>query len=412
MTTGAPAARRFPWHHSAAPISIGIALLLGACTTQETAIESPDAWVESAGPESDGGAGETSTAEEGGLADAAPRELVWASFYSPNLNQITPEHLAALDRSPYDGFTFFVAGAFASAAPTFPEVADAASLVASLTHKHVWPWIFWNRVIGEPPANSSCESNCPATSPCKDFAGIDLYDRHGALTAFYDTLHTALTFARETRSPGIFLDVENYSNYCMTDLTQVAAQIGEAAAAVRAQLGVIGARIADIVATDDPTATVVMTFVPDPSDPTRTETLLAKAILDQARSRGYVFRLVEGGEASVGYLRTSLQDLETALGQQQASFAAWRAAYANFALSGTLAPYTEVTRTTGFIQAWYQADKSQIQVKSTGDFYPLFVRLFQERPEILWLFGSTDAPYDEYDADAATVFHSAIGAAR
>ncbi len=403
---------------------LALLAMLAGCSSPEESFASSDAAAEAASDASRDGPQEARTDAgavdaDGGSTDAPveasgplPAELVWASFYSPNLAEAGAPELAALNRSPYDGFTFFVAGPYDSTAPTLAGLSPIVALVKQSTVKHVWPWAFWNRMVGAPSPSSGCKSTCPAGGPCNAITGLDLNDAQGALSAFQGQLHTALQFAKATGSPGIFVDLEPYSNYCMQNVSSVAFETGLSASAVRASLTAIGAAMADIVATDDPTAIALFAYLSSPTDTSRVEQVLVKGMLDRAVSQRYVFQVAEGGETSVGYLQTSLTAFEAALGQQQMEFAPWISAYPNLLLSSTLAPYEDITQTTGWIQAWYQANASQVMVKTIADFAPLLVTLFGERRQLVWLYGSNAAPYDEYDPDAAAPYEAVVAAAR
>ena len=74
--------------------------------------------------------------------------LLYVSFRTPFYRKLQFNHLQILNKSPYDGFAVQIISAYSDQKVNFEEFKNVISLIKKHTNKHIWPWIFLNRIIG------------------------------------------------------------------------------------------------------------------------------------------------------------------------------------------------------------------------------------------------------------------------
>jgi hypothetical protein len=113
-------------------------------------------------------------------------------------------------------------------------------------------------MIGANDAEGSPETKVPYF---ERLTGLDLDGAAGAQNDFLQNWRNALRLAKETRAPGIVCDLEFYNNYRAYDLSELARMTSTPREEVIDQLEKVGARMADIAATEYPGATLWFFFI-------------------------------------------------------------------------------------------------------------------------------------------------------
>ncbi len=240
----------------------------------------------------------------GARAQAAqPPYLLSVSFYTPTLDQWTDETVERLMSTPYDRMAAIVESAYAGGAPpTLQQFESALSAIAQKKpQKHLWPWVFLNRIMG----HSRSEANAAVRErpvEGKEFKGLDLDGKHGALPRFYETWRLSLRLARRLGAPGIVFDPECYSDYGCYAMSYVVQCAGIPKSAAAAAVRRIGARMADIVGEEFPQAVIfsLLTQFEQDSPGVGMVPTLFDGMLRRAIEKSVPLTVVDGGEP-VGY---------------------------------------------------------------------------------------------------------------
>ncbi len=371
---------------------------------------------------------------------------------------LTDALLKEVEGSPYDSFTIGLTEVRGDENPSFSSLSSNLAAVKR-SGKFVWPRIYFNRIVGccQPPA---CVEQLKKNGLCKDKAArdecyaqassdtgykcaeggfycqnvcesekslseyysnirengkyIDLWDRAGALTSFYNLLETSLLLAKESGTPGIFIDHEIYNNYQMNNISQIAKVNGVSVNEVINRLEAAGRQIADITNKAYPDA-VLLAASADFSLKTgnygRSTNYILEGILKQAKEKKYKLKLVEGGEKSIWYLHSALDapgvkstmgsgGLKQRLEEQEKNMKSYLEKYPNnFVLGGTHGLYLNWQDTKGNWNDWAVNlnNKGQLKVKTANDFLPLLDYLFKKR-EYVWFFSGAPSSkgYNEF----------------
>jgi len=199
-----------------------------------------------------------------------------------------------------------------------PMQARIASWKKSTT-KEIWPWVYLNRMIGANDAEGNPLTKVPYF---QRFQGLDLDGKAGAQKDFLENWRNELRIARKTGVPGIVCDLEFYNNYKAYDLSELARMTSKSPQDALKALRQIGARMADIAATEYPGATLWFLFtgftrpdyrVIDGQQYYLAATYIAEGLLDQIQQNHLPLRVLSGGEVGLGYCHNSVDDLRQAI---------------------------------------------------------------------------------------------------
>ncbi len=160
---------------------------------------------------------------------------------------VSPEVVDALRGSPLDSFAPELAYPFSSEPVQTESLADAVAVAkAAATEDSIffWPRIYLNRIVGCAPAEDGV-SGTPCSGPQFESRFRTAADREyftalsekgmgvweedelpgGALDQFYhEYFQTALQIAKESKVPGVVLDLEKYNNYALKGLVYLGAK--------------------------------------------------------------------------------------------------------------------------------------------------------------------------------------------
>lgn len=339
--------------------------------------------------------------------------LLLVSFSTPLLRDLSVRELDAINQSPYEGVAVELRGPADTSHRTELGLDSAVARIRAHTTKHVWPWIFVNRIIGTSHDGIPPETSSSAKSGFGRIAGLDLWNESGALDDFYSQWSLALKTAKELGSPGIVVDHEAYNNYRSYNVDYVARKSGRSPSDVITQLEAVGARLADITNSEYPGA--VLWFLSSglvSSDQSGTShrragAYIALGMLERAKQTQAKWTLVAGGEQALNYCFLSLADLRATIGKRDNSFQTLVAQYPRLAQGGTIAPWARASARSD----WLRRDKcGRSELVTADDFVPLFRALFQ-RYRYVWIYAAKVAPYDPYDSASAAPYNKALRSA-
>jgi len=333
--------------------------------------------------------------------------------FGGTINTFAVEKIRAINESPYQGVAVALVDGDDPGVYVAKDFQEAVNRIKADCRKHIWPWIFFNRIIGyNPEGTNNHRGNKPYFRRIK---GMDLYDEAGALSDFYQHFRLALRIAKELGSPGVFLDAESYNNYLNYQLAYLAAQLGRTPEETKERLQAVGGEMMTIVAAEYPQAilwfgfTGLATPLQLAKQGNQKELLspafIVQGMLAKAKELGLPAKIVSGGQVSLGYCQESLAALQNAIQTRQHQFAPWLTAYPHLALGGTIAPWADARQKSG----WLLKKKcGQATMRNLDDFKPLLRELLQTY-DYVWIYAAGAAGYDPY-GPAALPYNAALQA--
>lgn len=329
---------------------------------------------------------------------------------------LKPEDTAEFEKSPYDGlaiafhYNYDVGPVFSS------EEMDKKSLEwKKYTRKDLWPWVYFNRMIGAGEAATNARVDVPYFHKIH---GIDLDDKAGAKSDFLQIWRNALQTARDTKAPGIVLDLEFYNYHKEYDPAEMAAQVGKSAPQVVELLQQLGARLADIASDEYPNAVLWMPFTGfshkdfkriDNKSYYPTPVYISLGLLQQIQSRRYGLKVISGGEGSLGYCHENLAEFRQAIEKRAEVFAPELQKYSgNLELSGTLTLWADRAGKTGFIAEGDCGKASAANIEELEPYLELLFKTYRYN----WIYGSSNGNYFAFDPRSAQRFNAVIRMAR
>jgi hypothetical protein len=346
------------------------------------------------------------------LFSAALPYLLLVTFSSGQLHEFDASKIRAINESPYDGVAVQIRSAYDTNNPDLHDLDTSQARLKKECKKHIWPWVFLNRVMGSEDTQTS-----PTYDKKKAFQnikGMALYDEHGALTDFYQTWTVSLNFAKRMGSPGILFDVEAYNNYKNYQLWYLAKQFEKDPSQIKERLRQIGSELADIADKQFPTAIIWFTFTGlgqprvslNPiSDPEfRTVTYIVQGMLDRAKEKKMKLKFVSGGMLDLGYCYQSLEDLQAAVKRRSENFLKLLMKYPNLSVAGTIAPWNQKVETEGYFSKGKCAEAS---MQDINDFKPL-IKSLMESYQYVWIYAAGALKYNPYEKTTSEAYSHAI----
>lgn len=348
-------------------------------------------------------AGETSKVAERGSY------LLLVTFY----NSSAVERLATLDQSPYDGVAVPLVDAYDTGVPPrFKQVQARFAALHRQTCKHLWPWVFVNRMIG------TGDSNPQADKPeFQRIKGLDLDGSGGAQKAFLDLWRTALREAKTTKVPGVVLDMEYYNNYAAYSIANVAWERQLPAVQVEKQLRQIGDRMARTAGEEYPYARIWVLNAglssPNGLISTKanqsTRNYILRGLLDGARRRQFGLVMVDGGEESLGYCHHSVNALRDAIQSRLKQYASLLRDYqGTLQLGGTIALWRDAESRNGWLR---EGNCAVTDVQRPEDFSPYLNLLFANY-RFVWIYAPVAGRYDPFDPASSKRIDEVLSHAR
>jgi len=321
--------------------------------------------------------------------------------------------MLAIDHSPYQGVAVPFVGAYDDQVHTYQDYADSIHLLNAHKEKDVWPWIFWNRVVGTDLETLASHPDSPANKAYfNQIQGMDIYDQHGALSDFYAIYRNALKSAKSLHSPGIVIDMEVYNNYYLYNTETLARQLNKNKAEVEQRLQEIGKKLTDIANEEYPEAVLWFLFTglgesgPDRviNPESRTITQVVLGMLEEAKSSNAKLQFVAGGEVGAGYCYLSYDHLKDRLSDRNRNFKSVLKEFPNLVMGATLAPWDGSSPRSG----WMTEEKcGASQFSGVNDFKPVFKHLFSQY-RYVWIYAAEEAPYNPYNPQEASSYNQAI----
>ena len=342
--------------------------------------------------------------------------LLLVTFYTPPLTGLDATHLQAIAASPYQGVASPLTSAYEVApVPTNGELAAVAGLVRQqLPDKHVWPWVFLNRIIGRAAhAEGHAHSGAPEHEYFTSIKGMDLWDETGALSDWLAIWRLALRLSDDLGAPGILVDLEAYNDYRAYDPVYLAERTGKPVEEVIARLKEIGADMAAAIE-EEREGTVIWTlfsgldrprYGPGNSTYFRSVGYLLLGMLEAAQEKSLPLTIVSGGEVGLGYYNDSLERLQAKISARQEQFGELLEEMAGrLQLGGTIALWHDPSLLTGWAARVAGDDPP---FRSVDDFAPLVDELLASYRWV-WIYAASAVGYDPYDAQVAAPYNRVL----
>ncbi|HTC61832.1 MAG TPA: hypothetical protein VK709_03245 [Candidatus Saccharimonadales bacterium] len=331
-------------------------------------------------------------------------------------SMMSSQKMAEFDKSAYDG----LAVAFWHAYETGPAI-SSSTMISQIaewkksTKKDIWPWVYINRMIGPDESQSYPLIHQPYFNR---FKGADLDGQAGAQADFLENWKNSLAAAKKSGGPGVVCDLEFYNYYKEYDPGELARQTGKTPEQVATLLRGVGAKMADIAATEYPRAVLwflftgfthpgYKTYNGQPYYPS--PTYIAMGLLDEIRERHLELKVVAGGEGSLAYCHHTLQDFQTAIQKRGLDFASPLQKYqGNLELGGTIAMWSDRSAKTG----WALEGECATATASTAEDFQPYLELLFRSYRYNWIWVSSDSGYNAFEPTSAQRFNAVIGKAK
>lgn len=330
--------------------------------------------------------------------------------------QMDAAKMAQFDRSPYDGLAVSFSGAYDTApVPSLDDMEAQVVAWKKSTAKDIWPWVYLNRMIGANDAEGNPETKVPYF---ERFPGLDLDGAAGAQKDFLQNWRNALRLARETAAPGIVCDLEFYNNYRAYDLSELARMTSKPQDEVIDQLKKVGARMADIAATEYPGTTLWFFFtgftrpdyrIIDGRPYYLAATYVAEGLLEQIQRERLPLRVLSGGEVGLGYCHVSIEDLRQAVDKRATVFAPLLQRYdSTLELAGTMTLWSDRSAKKNWVAQGACGASAAASVEDLEPYLELLFRSYRYN----WIYGSPNGGYLAFEPEIAPRFDAAIARAK
>lgn len=331
-------------------------------------------------------------------------------------HQLDARKLAQFDRSPYDGLAVSFSDAYdVSPVPTLASMETQTASWEKIASKKIWPWVILNRMIG---ANNQEGNQLTKVPYFQKFQGLDLDGKAGAQSDFLENWRNGLRLARETRVPGVVLDLEFYNNYKADDIAELARMTSMSRQEVLDALRKVGARMADIASEEYPGATLWILFtgftrpeyrIIDGQPYFLAGTYIAEGLLDQIQRNHFFLHVVSGGEVGLGYCHASVGDLRQAIEKRAESFAPLLKKYHGILeLAGTMTLWADKSAKKNWVA---KGDCAISSAETVEDLIPYMEVLFRTY-RYNWIYASPNGGYLAFDPEVAPRFDAAIAKAK
>lgn len=330
--------------------------------------------------------------------------------------QMDAQKLTQFDRSPYDGLAVSFSAAYdVSPVPTPALIESQLAAWKNYTSKQIWPWVYLNRMIGARSTEGDALSRVPYF---QKFQGLDLDGKAGAQDDFLRSWRNGLRAARDAGVPGIVLDLEFYNNYTADDISELARMTSMSKDETLRALRTLGARMADIASTEYSTAVIWILFtgftrpdyrIIDGQPYFLAGTYIAEGLLDRIRQQKLSLHVLAGGEVSLGYCHTSIEDLRQSIDKRAAIFDPILQKYrGSLEMAGTVTLWSDTAEKKNWVAQGACKDASAATVE---DLIPYMETLFRTY-RYNWIYGSPNGGYLAFNPAVAPRFDAAIAKAK
>jgi len=339
------------------------------------------------------------------------------------MNGFSVEMMRAVNESPYDGVAVRLTDAYDVNYYEEKNFEPAVKLLKENSRKHIWPWIFWNRLVGFVPHPDAGDIDHRGNKPpFTKIKGMDIYNEFNALDGFINQYENALRIARKLNSPGIIIDLEAYNIMPVPDITNVrynikilAAKQSKSSDEIKRRLKEIGAQLSDIAAVEYPDATIWFFFTGlgtqlfteyfPPKKDYSSISYLVIGMLEQAKKRNLKLKFISGGEMSLGYCYKSLDDLKNRITKRDVRFKPVLSEFSNLFLGATIAPWHKKEINSDWLKKKDSCRESELE--TIMDFEPLLEHLMKSY-NYVWIYAATAASYNPYRKEIANIYNPII----
>ena len=330
--------------------------------------------------------------------------------------QMDEPKLRQFNKSAYDG----IAVAFLHAYDTseVPSVATMDSKLAEWKHytnKDIWPWVYINRAVGMSAAENNPHSNVPYF---RRIQGMDLDDKNGALSDFFQIWRNSLRAARDTKVPGVVCDIEFYNYYKQYDIGEIARNSGKQPREVADSLRAIGARMADIATKEYPNSILWFLFTGlthagyktyDGSPYYPSPAYIAIGLLDEIAKLHLPLKVLAGGEGSIGYCHENLQEFQSAIHKRETDLHDQLQKYRGvLSLAGTMTLWSDQASK----KDWVNEGNCKTSAAATVEDLEPYLELLFSSYRFNWIYASGDGNYLPFSPESAIRFDRVISKAR
>jgi hypothetical protein len=330
--------------------------------------------------------------------------------------QMDAQKLMQFDRSPYDGLAVSFSDAYdVSPVPTVAAIESQLAVWKKYTSKQIWPWVYLNRMIGAGGTEGDALSRVPYF---QKFQGIDLDGQAGAQDDFLRNWRNSLRGARDAGVPGIVFDLEFYNNYKADDIAELARMTSMSPQETLQSLRALGARMADIAATEHPHAMIWILFTGFTRPDYRmidgrpyflAGTYVAEGLLDRIQGQKLSLHVLAGGELGLGYCHTSVEDLRQSIEKRAAVFAALLQKYSGtLELAGTMTLWSDTATKKNWVAQGACGSSSAATVEELVPYMKLLFGSYRFN----WIYGSPNGGYLAFNSEVAPRFDAAIAKAK
>jgi hypothetical protein len=340
--------------------------------------------------------------------------ILLVSFYSGQINNFGVDKINAINASPYNGVAVALTDAYDTNKYTGKDFESIIKTLNKSSKKHIWPWVFFNRFIGNKESDSANTRHSDAEY-FRRMKGMDIYNESGALNDFYSIWKISLTIANRTNSPGIVIDPESYNNRQANSLTYLSKRLGKSNKEIKERLKMVGKELLDIGDDIYPDATfwffstgLVSSF--NKRNPFAENegaiSYIIYGMLERNKEKGSKHKFIEGGEVMPwGYCYKNLADLNDKKEIRYKKYEYLLNSYPNLYLGGTIAPWDKPSSKRSWLLQREECIKSE--QKTIDDFKPLIHQLLKSY-NYVWIYAAMAAGYDPYNIEIASKYNEII----
>ncbi|HWF14378.1 MAG TPA: hypothetical protein VG272_11620 [Candidatus Acidoferrales bacterium] len=326
--------------------------------------------------------------------------------------QMDAQKLAQFDRSPYEGLAVSFSDAYdVSPVPTPASMELQIAGWKKFTGKHIWPWVYLNRMIG---ANNAEGNELTQVPYFQKFQGLDLDGTAGAQNDFLENWRNALRVARKISVPGIVFDLEFYNNYKADDISDLARMTSMSREETVQALKNLGARMAETASAEYPHATIWVLFtgftrpdyrIIDGQPHFLAGTYIVEGLLDEIQQHQLALHVLSGGELGLGYCHNSIDDLRQAIQKRAQIYAPLLQKYKGILeLSGTMTLWSDRSAKKNWVAEEACGNSSAATLEDLIPYMELLFRSYRYN----WIYGSPNGGYLALNSAIAPRFDAAI----
>lgn len=315
--------------------------------------------------------------------------------------QLSPDEIASaetikrMNESPYDGFAVPVRNSGKSEKYEAPDYENerliriVTKILKQKCKKDLWPTLSLNCIVKYDSENCHNSAKNIKTT-MSEIPGMDLDNETGRLEKFLEAWKNTLQWAKELKSPGVIFDHEYYNNYPMKHMDKLAAARNEKPEITVEKLKKLGHKMAEICAEIYPNCKILIleTKLYEPYDQFRPSYCYPMlGILEEAKGKNIPLTVIDGGESSVGYLHSSLEEMQKRIKKRLRTYTPLLKEYPNFKLAGCIAPFVDKKS-----RPWWMTNKRspQFPCEKAEEFLP-FIEKLLENYRFVWIYGGNQA---------------------